>query len=75
MCTDKLKFGSPDRPIAKRNERGMALLLVLLTLLLLSAVGLGMMYMSDTETLVNSNYREPATPFQVPRGDAVPPTR
>ncbi len=63
MRTDKSKFGSPDRPIARRNERGMALLLVLLTLLLLSAIGLGMMYMSDTETLVNSNYRDTQLAF------------
>jgi Tfp pilus assembly protein PilX len=41
----------------------MALLLVLLTLLLLSAIGLGMMYMSDTETSVNSNYRDTQVAF------------
>jgi len=60
MCTDKLRLGSQD---ARRNERGMALLLVLLTLLLLSAIGLGMMYMSDTETSVNSNYRDTQLSF------------
>jgi hypothetical protein len=63
MCTDKSKFGSPDRPNARRSERGMALLLVLLTLLLLSAIGLGMMYMSDTETSINSNYRDTQLAF------------
>jgi hypothetical protein len=63
MYTDKSKFGSPERPNARRNERGMALLLVLLTLLLLSAIGLGMMYMSDTETSVNSNYRDTQVAF------------
>ena len=63
MCTDKSKFGSPDRRMASRNERGMALLLVLLTLLLLSAIGLGMLYMSDTETAVNSNYRDTQLAF------------
>jgi hypothetical protein len=63
MCTDKSKFGSPDRRKARRNEHGMALLLVLLTLLLLSAIGLGMMYMSDTETVVNSNYRDTQLAF------------
>jgi hypothetical protein len=41
----------------------MALLLVLLTLLLLSAIGLGMMSLSDTETLVNSNYRDTQLSF------------
>ena len=63
MCLDKSKFGRQDRPSARRNERGMALLLVLLTLLLLSAIGLGMMYMSDTETLVNGNYRDTQLAF------------
>jgi hypothetical protein len=57
MCISKL---SPD---VRRNERGMALLLVLLTLLLLSAIGLGMMYMSDTETTVNGNYRDSQLAF------------
>src|SRR5229473_5357684 len=60
MCTDKLGLGSPD---VRRNERGMALLLVLLTLMLLTAIGLGMMYMSDTETSINSNYRDTQLAF------------
>ena len=41
----------------------MALILVLLTLLLLSAIGLGMMYMSTTETSINSNYRDTQLAF------------
>jgi hypothetical protein len=63
MCIDKSKVGSPVLRYANRNQRGIALLLVLLTLLLLSAIGLGMMYMSDTETLVNSNYRDTQLAF------------
>ena len=63
MCTSKSQFDSPGRSHARRNERGMALALVLLTLLLISAIGLGMMYMSDTETVVNSNYRDTQLAF------------
>ncbi|MGI9102617.1 MAG: hypothetical protein ACR2IF_09265 [Terriglobales bacterium] len=42
----------------KRSERGIALLLCLFALLLLSAVGLSMAFMSDTETAINRNYRD-----------------
>ena len=40
-----------------RNERGVALLMVLITLVLLTGIGLGLMYMTDTETGINSNFR------------------
>lgn len=46
-----------------KNERGMALILSLLALLLISAVGLGMIYMSNTETSINANYRDTQTAF------------
>jgi Tfp pilus assembly protein PilV len=39
------------------NQQGIALLTVLLLLVLLSALALGLMYMSSTETLINSNFR------------------
>jgi len=39
-----------------RGERGVALLMALFALLILSAVGLGMMYSANTETAINSNY-------------------
>lgn len=39
------------------SQRGMALLMCMFALMLLSAVGLGLMFMSDTETSVNYNYR------------------
>src|SRR6058998_4122250 len=45
-------------PIMERQERGIALLLVLFTMLLLSVVGLGMMYSTNMETAINSNYRD-----------------
>ena len=41
----------------RRRERGIALLMALFVLLILSAIGLGMMYMANTETNVNANYR------------------
>ena len=47
----------------REHERGMALILSLLALLLISAVGLGLIYMSNTETSINSNYRDPQTAF------------
>src|SRR6476620_4990554 len=39
-----------------RKERGMALLLALFALLLLSAIGLFMVLSSDTETRIDANY-------------------
>ena len=47
----------------RKPERGMALILSLLALLLISAVGLGMIYMSNTETSINSNYKDTQTAF------------
>jgi len=51
----------------KRNlrskERGMALLMALLALFLISAIGLGMMYMSTGETAINMNYKDSQTAF------------
>src|SRR5213594_960869 len=45
-------------PIMERQERGIALLLVLFTMLLLSVIGLGMMYSTNMESAINSNYRD-----------------
>lgn len=42
----------------RRNQRGVALIMCLFALMLLSGVGLGMMYMADTETTINRNYRD-----------------
>ncbi len=50
------------------HERGMALIIVLLTLLLVSAVGLGLIYMSTTETSINSNYKDTQVAFFSMRG-------
>jgi Tfp pilus assembly protein PilX len=47
----------------RNQERGMALLTALLALLLVSAIGMGMMYMSTTETAINANYRDTQQAF------------
>jgi hypothetical protein len=50
------------------KERGVALLIALLALLLISAVGLGMVYMSNTETSINANYKDTQSAFFSMRG-------
>jgi hypothetical protein len=47
----------------RKHERGMALILSLLALLLISAVGFGMIYMSSTESSINGNYKDTQTAF------------
>ncbi|MCU1303555.1 MAG: hypothetical protein JWQ87_3839 [Candidatus Sulfotelmatobacter sp.] len=51
------------KPNFRKNERGMALIIALLLLLLISAVGLGMVYMSTTETSINTNYKDTQLAF------------
>src|ERR1700756_3933817 len=45
------------------NERGIAMMVVLFALLLLSVVGLGMMYSTNMETSINGNYRDKQDAF------------
>jgi hypothetical protein len=47
----------------RKHERGMALILSLLALILISAVGLGLIYMSNTESSINTNYKDTQTAF------------
>lgn len=54
--------------ICRKHERGMALILALLVLLLISAVGLGMIYMSTVETSINTNYKDTQLAFFAMRG-------
>jgi hypothetical protein len=42
----------------KHPERGSALIVAMFTLMLLSVVGLGMMYATNMETSINANYRD-----------------
>ena len=44
--------------VNKGNQRGIAMLVVLFSLLLLSVIGLGMMYSTNMETSINSNFRD-----------------
>src|SRR6266566_8425529 len=41
----------------RHNEKGIALILSILALLLLSAIAVGMMYMSTTEASINANFK------------------
>src|ERR1051326_825534 len=41
----------------RNSQSGVALLLCMFALMLVSAIGLGLMFMSDVETNINSNYR------------------
>jgi hypothetical protein len=41
----------------RKSEEGVALLMALLALMVLSGIAVGLVYMTNTETLVNSNYR------------------
>ncbi len=42
----------------RRKQRGVALIICLFALMLLSGIGLAMMYMADTDTSINKNYRD-----------------
>lgn len=46
------------RTAKNSGEQGVALIIALFALLLLSAIGLGLMYSSTTETSVNANFRD-----------------
>jgi hypothetical protein len=52
----------------RNRERGIALIMALLALLLISAVGLGMIYMSSAETSINGNYKDTQVAFFAMRG-------
>src|ERR1700726_1929942 len=53
---------------SRSNEKGIALLIVLMALFLVAAVGMGMIYMSNTETSINTNYRDTQLAFFSMRG-------
>lgn len=44
--------------IRKKAEQGIAMMVALLALLLLAAIGMGLMFMADTENSINNNYRD-----------------
>ena len=47
----------------KQNERGMALILTLIALLIVTSIGLLMAFSTDTETTINGNYRDEQTAY------------
>jgi len=47
----------------RHNEKGISLLLSLLALLLLSAVAMGMMFMSSTESTISGNFKSEETAY------------
>src|ERR1700686_1587696 len=47
----------------KQHERGIALVMALIALLIVTSIGLSMMFMADTETSINSNYRDEQTAY------------
>ena len=61
-----------DGKITKRlkSQRGIAMMVSLLALLLLSAIGMGLMFMADTENSVNNNYRDSQKAYFAARAGA-----
>ncbi len=54
----------------RHNEKGIALILSILALLLLSAIAVGMMYMSTTEASINANFKAEETQYFAARAGA-----
>ena len=50
------------------TERGIALVVALLVLLLITAVGMGMILMSNTETSISANFRDEQTAYFAAKG-------
>src|SRR5262249_61191222 len=48
---------------SKQNQSGVAMIIAFFALLLLSVVGLGMMYSTNMETSINGNYRDKQAAF------------
>ncbi|HZD96058.1 MAG TPA: hypothetical protein VE133_17485, partial [Candidatus Sulfotelmatobacter sp.] len=53
-----------------KQERGIAMLVALLALVLLAAIGMGLMFMADTENSVNNNYRDSQKAYFAARAGA-----
>lgn len=47
----------------KQDERGVALILALIALLIVTSIGLSVMFMADTETSIDSNFRDTQTAY------------
>ena len=53
-----------------KSQRGIAMMVSLLALLLLAAIGMGLMFMADTENSVNNNYRDAQKAYFAARAGA-----
>src|ERR1051326_2320385 len=53
-----------------KSQRGIAMMIALLALLLLAAIGMGLMFMADTENSVNNNYRDSQKAYFAARAGA-----
>jgi Tfp pilus assembly protein PilX len=53
-----------------KTQRGIAMMVSLLALLLLAAIGMGLMFMADTENSVNNNYRDSQKAYFAARAGA-----
>src|SRR6202163_4275463 len=60
-----LFHGTRGKPMTqkRKDERGIALVLALIALLIVTSIGLSMMYSADTETSINGNYRDEQTAY------------
>src|ERR1700681_268547 len=45
-------------PVRIDKESGIALIIVMMALLLVTAIGMGMLLLSNTETVINANFRD-----------------
>src|SRR5438270_8565413 len=53
-----------------KQQRGIAMIVALLSLMLLAAIGMGLMFMADTENNVNNNYRDSQKAYFAARAGA-----
>jgi len=53
-----------------KSQRGIAMMVSLLALLLLAVIGMGLMFMADTENSVNNNYRDSQKAYFAARAGA-----
>src|SRR5215469_16128315 len=61
---------SPKTKTHLQKQRGVAMIVALLCLVLLAAIGTGLMFMSDTENSVNNNYRDSQKAYFAARAGA-----
>jgi len=54
----------------RKHERGIAMIVALLSLVLLAAIGMALMFMADTENSVNNNYKDSQKAYFAARAGA-----